>query len=268
MPLTGKQLQRITTTLAALVALAGAAACGGDDNGGGDNGGGTGLPASTTYAGLYATSTGSTGPVNLTFASAVSAPPVHPASASSLLGASSAPIAVTGTVQVGSTTIPINGTLDGTTLSMTGDGGLAIDGTLDHGVITGTFTIGEETGTITAASSSEGTPAHAYCGNFEGTIVGEEDPDFGTFSAVIAGTVVSGVVVGDGGTTNTFKGTATPSGDHGTFTIHQTVGEGTLIVDDGVYDSEGTSGTYTTKVGSTTAGSGDFSGLIDCPQAE
>jgi hypothetical protein len=253
--------------LSALLAGLAVAGCGGDSNGGG-NTGGTGLPASTTYVGLYATNSGVTGALNITFASAVAAPPVNRSNPGGPFAAGTAPIEANGTVEVGGSSVPITGTLTNDELAMTGAGDLAIAGTLADGVITGTFTAGSESGSITAAASSEGTPSRNYCGSFEGTVAGSGDPDVGTFSAVIAGTVIHGIAVGDGGSADNFKGTATPSGNGGTFTIHQTVGEGTLDVTDGVYNGESTSGHYATKLNGATVASGSFSGPIGCHQAQ
>lgn len=253
--------------LSALLAGLAVTGCGGDDNGGG-NTGGTGLPASTTYVGLYATNSGVTGALDITFGSAVAAPPVQRSNPGGPFAAGAAPIEANGTVEVNGSPVAITGTLTDKDLAMTGAGDLTITGTLADGVITGTFAAGSESGSITAASSSDGTPARNYCGTFEGTVAGSGDPDLGTFSAVVAGAVINGVAVGDGGTVENFKGTATPSASGGTFTIHQTVGEGTLDVTDGVYNGESTSGTYATKVSGTTVASGSFLGTIGCHQPQ
>jgi hypothetical protein len=255
---------RLALPFAILVVLGATTACGGDDTGGNNNGGG-GLAASTNYVGLYATSSGATGALNIQFASAVATPSLDRGSPGGPTAEGRAPIEATGTVTVGGTSIPITGSLDQGALSMTGAGGLAIAGTLADGVITGTFSVGDESGSITLASSATGTPARAYCGTFEGTVSGSEEVDAGTFSAVIAGTVVSGIAVGDGGTVNSFKGVAVPSANGGSFTIHQTVAEGKLDVTDGIYTAESTSGHYATSVGGTPAASGAFSGQANCP---
>lgn len=260
-PITSRIRLQVLALPALLAGLA-LAACSGDSNSGG---GTTGLPASTTYVGLYASTSGITGPLSITFATAVKAPQVPH---NDIAGASSAPNNATGTVGVNGTDVAISGALDGTALHMTGAGGLDLVGTLANGVIKGTWTDGGgDDGNFTAASSTEASPSVAYCGQFSGTVASDQSTESGTFSALIAGTEVHGVVVGDGGTAEDFSGTAVPgsTAGTGTFKIKQTVGEGTLTVNDGHYDSETASGTYTTSVGTTTVSSGTFSGNAGCP---
>ena len=265
MPESGPITSRIRLQALALPALVAGlvlAACSGDSNNGG---GTTGLPASTTYVGLYASTSGVTGPLSITFATAVKAPQVPH---NDIAGASAAPNAATGTVGVNGTDVPITGSLDGTTLHMTGAGGLDLNGTLSNGVIKGTWTdTGGDDGNFTAASSSEASPAVAYCGRFDGVVASDQSTETGTFSALVAGTEVHGVVVGDGGTAEDFSGTAVPgtTPGTGTFKIKQTVGQGTLTVNDGQYDASTASGSYTTSVGTTTVSTGTFSGDAGCP---
>ena len=265
MPESGPITSRIrlqALALPALVAGLALAACSGDSNNGG---GTTGLPASTTYVGLYASTSGVTGPLSITFATAVKAPQVPH---NDIAGASAAPNAATGTVGVNGTDVAITGSLDGTTLHMTGAGGLDLNGTLSNGVIKGTWTdTGGDDGNFTAASSSEASPAVAYCGRFDGVVASDQSTETGTFSALVAGTEVHGVVVGDGGTAEDFSGTAVPgtTPGTGTFKIKQTVGQGTLTVNDGQYDASTASGSYTTSVGTTTVSTGTFSGDAGCP---
>jgi hypothetical protein len=261
MPVSGPNTSRnrlLSLALPALVTGLALAACSGDSTNGG---GTTGLPASTSYSGLWASNSGSTGPLSITFATAVKAPSgAH----NDIAGASAAPNNATGTVGVNGTDVAISGSLDGTALHMTGAGGLDLAGTLSNGVINGSWTDGAgEAGNFAAASSTEATPARAYCGDFSGT--GVDGDEFGTFSMVIAGAEVHGVAVGDGGTASDFKGTATPGASGGTFKVNQTIGDGTIIINDGVYNETETHGTYTTKSGSVTISQGSFTGLKDCP---
>lgn len=244
-------------TLAAILLLSGAlGACSNDNN---DNGGG--LPSSTAYVGLVASTDGQTGPLDITFASAVAAPPIgqEPGTGPSL--SSGAPVAATGTVGYGSSApVAISGTINGGTLDMTSEDGWVLHGSLLDGHITGTFTAPDgSTGSLSAVSSTAGSPALAFCGYFEGTDLTNDPPsvESGTFSAVVAGTVVLGSAVGDGGTVFDFAGTATAT----TFTINQTTPEGRLAAT-GTYDGNGTEGTYDTYAGTLHAGTGGFVGYI------
>jgi hypothetical protein len=264
MPVSSPITSRIRPQILALPALmAGLALAGCSDSSSG--GGTTGLPASTTYVGLYASTSGLTGPLTITFATAVKAPPVvH----NDIAGANSAPNNATGTVGVNGTDVAITGALDGTALHMTGANGLDLVGTLASGVIKGTWSdAGGDDGNFTAASSSDASPAANYCGSFSGVMVADQSTEAGTFSAVIAGTEVHGVIVGSGGTAEDFEGTAVPgaTAGTGTFKIKQTVGQGTLTVNDGTYDNSTTQGHYTTSAGTTTVSNGTFSGNKGCP---
>lgn len=251
------------TALALPALLAGLAVAGCSDNNSG-GGGTTGLPASTNYVGVWAAS-GGTGPISITFATAVAAPPV---AHNDIAGASAAPNNATGTLVFGSTTFDLTGSLDGTTLTMSGTAGsvtVTLDGTLSNGIITGTVSDGTNTGNFTAASNSEGTAATSYCGDFSGGTVADPTTitESGWFSVVIAGTYVQGVAFDDSGEDPgiPFSGTATA----GTFKVNVSNGAGTLKINDGTYDAEGIAGTYTTSVGATPNTVGTFAGTAGCP---
>jgi hypothetical protein len=261
----GPMTSRIRLQVLAIPALLAGLAISACSDNSSSGGGTTGLPASTSYVGLYASNTGTTGPLTITFTTAVKAPPV---SHNDIVGASAAPNNATGTVGVNGTDVPISGSLDGSALHMTGAGGLDLAGTLSNGVIKGTWTdTGGDAGNFTAASNTDGTPAAAYCGGFNGVMAADQSPETGTFSAVIACTEVHGVIVGSGGTAEDFEGTAVPgtTAGTGTFKIKQTVGQGTLTVNDGTYDNSTTQGHYTTSAGTTTVSNGTFSGNKGCP---
>jgi hypothetical protein len=263
MPESGPITSRIhpkALVVPALLAGLALAACSGDSSNGG---GTTGLPASTSYVGIYASTTGATGPISITFTTAVKAPPVvH----NDIAGASAAPNNATGTVGVNGTDVAITGSLDGSALHMTGAGGLDLAGTLANGVITGNWsTTGGESGNFAAASNSEGTPAYNYCGYYSGTVAADQSTESGTFNTVIAGAVVQGVAVSDNGDVVEFKGTATPTSSGGTFKINQSNSNGTLTVNDGTYGADGISGHYATSSGGVAVSSGTFSGSLGCP---
>lgn len=245
-------------TAASILLLGAAVGACSDDNT--DNGGGGTLPGSTTYVGLVASSNGQTGPLDITFASAVSAPPAQQNTPTGPAFAGGAPVSATGTVSIGGgAPVAISGTVNAGALSMSG-GGWTLTGTLLNGVITGTFTgPGGVSGSLSAISSTSGSPALAFCGTFTGQDVTTNPPsaDLGTFSAVVAGTVVLGTAVGDGGTVTDFSGTATAT----SFTVSKTQGTATLSAS-GTYSSTSTNGTYNVKVGSVTASSGTFAGGI------
>ncbi len=225
-----------------------------------DNSNDPGLPAATNYAGFVASDDGqSTGPLAITFASAVAAPPAGATGPSF----SSAPIAATGTVSIGGgPSVPITGSIEGGTLNMTGAGGWVLTGTLLNGMLVGTFTApGGVTGSLSAVASAEGSPAKTYCGYFEGSDLTIDPPEavFGTFSVVIAGDILLGTAVSEGGNVIDFTGTATAT----TFTIHMVDGQGELNAS-GTYDANGTEGTYNTKVSGVTVQTGGFVGYPSC----
>jgi len=242
---------------ASLFLLAAAVGACSDNNN--DNGGSTGLPASTTYVGLLASISGETGPLAITFASAVNAPPAPQTAGTGPSLAGSAPVAATADMQLGgSGVIHLTGTLDSGVLHMTGSG-WTLDGTLDAGKITGTFTgPGGEAGSMSALASSSGDPAVAYCGTFSGLDHTDGDsPDLGTFSVVLVSNVLIGTAVGDGGSATDFTGTAGAS----TFSFTHTESIGKLVVN-GNYNADSTwGGYYTAPTGSSVhASDGTFKG--------
>lgn len=254
-PSVSRRIQRFTvaSTLALALALA---ACSDSNN---DNGGGGGsATGSTDYAGLVASTDGQTGPLSIVFASAVSAPPVLVEPGTGPSFSSGATAAATGTVSIGGgAPVDLTGSVTNGALAMSG-GGWTLTGTLLNGKITGTFTApGGVTGSLSAISSTSEFPALAFCGTFAGQDVTTDPPseDLGTFSAVVAGTIVLGTAVGDGGTVVDFSGTATAT----TFTVSKTTAEGTLSAQ-GNYNTTTTSGTYNVKVGGVTVTSGTFTG--------
>jgi hypothetical protein len=253
---------RVTRHLAATSMFLLAAAVGACSDSNNNDGGSTTLPASTTYVGLMASTDGETGPLNITFASAVATPPAPQMAGTGPSYAGGAPVAATATMQLGASgVVNLAGTLDAGALSLSGSG-WTHTGTLSSGKITGTFTgPGGKAGSMSAASNTTANPARAYCGTFTGTDF-TTDPasaDAGTFSAVVAGSNVTGTAVGDGGTAEDFTGVASPSKN--TFTVTKTTLDGTLSAS-GSYGSTETHGTYTTKAGSFTASSGTFTGSI------
>lgn len=253
---------RLANRLAAVALLTlvtALSACSDDD----DDGGNTGLPGSTDYAGFVASTTGGFGPLDITFASAVKAPPVQTVGGTGPSFSSGAPVNATGTVSIsGGAPVAISGTLDEGTLHMEG-GGWVLDGTLLNGMITGTFTApGGVTGSLSAVSSSEGSPAAAYCGWYEGFDLTNESSTYGTFSMVIAGTVVLGTAVDeDSEDPIDFAGTANQA--DGTFGVDISADGGRLVVD-GSFDELGASGTYDTYLGTTHIQTGEFAGYPDC----
>ena len=156
-----------------------------------------GLPASTTYVGLVATSAGQTGPLDLTFATPVAAPPTSQSAGTGPDFAIRAPVSVSGTMRVGGgSMITVEGTIDGGSFQALTDGGYTLSGTLEDGVLTGALDgPGTVSGFLVASSSSAGAPATAFCGTFIGEDT--EAPDTGlrgTFSLTVAGGVTSGVM--------------------------------------------------------------------------
>lgn len=237
-------------------------ACSDDNN---DNNGSGGPPASADYKGLVASTSGETGPLSITFASPVSAPPALPASPTGPMLSGGSPVAASGTFYLGGTgPIALTGTLDSGQLSMTGSG-WTFTGTLADGEITGSFTgPGGESGSFAAIADSEGNPVAAYCGSYAGTDFTTDPASStgGTFSVVIAGTVVLGTAYNDDGSNEDFSGTANTTAK--TFTIKKTTEQGTLNAS-GSYSATSISGTWNTKVGSLTAASGEFGGGV-CSQ--
>ncbi|MEZ4413413.1 MAG: hypothetical protein R2910_10560 [Gemmatimonadales bacterium] len=227
-----------------------------DDSSDTNTGGGPG--ASTSYVGLVASSSGLTGPLSITFASAVSAPQSRRSREPGLPGPAAHAVNATGTVSLGGgAPVALTGTLDGGNLNMTG-GGWTITGTVQNGQLTGLFTApGPADGTAIAASSTGSAPAIALCGSFAGQNFTTDPPteDFGSFSVVIAGTSVLGTAVGNDGGGLTFTGTATAS----TITINETAPEGSLTAT-GEYDEFGIGGEYEVKVGPAVISAGSFSG--------
>lgn len=245
--------------LAAASILLLAAAVGACSDNNNDNGS-TGLPASTTYVGLVASISGATGPLDITFASAVAAPPAPQQAGTGPSFAGGAPVSAAGTMQLGgSGPISLTGTLDAGVLHMTGSG-WTLDGTLDAGKITGTFTgPGGQAGSMSALASSSGDPAVAYCGTFDGVDHTDGDsPDLGTFSVVLVSNVLLGTAVGDGGGTTDFSATAGAS----TFSFTHTETAGKLVVS-GNYNADSTWGDYhTNPAGSSlVASEGTFKGF-------
>jgi hypothetical protein len=250
---------RVTKHLAATSVLLIAAALGACSDSNSNDGGSTTLPASTTYVGLLASTDGQTGPIDMTFASAVAAPPAPQMAGTGPSFAGGAPVIVNATMQLGASgPIALTGTLDAGALHMTGSG-WTVDGVLDAGQITGTFTgPAGQAGSMSALSSTDGSPAVAYCGTFAGVDHTDGDsPDLGTFSVVVVSNVLLGTAVGDGGGTTDFKGKA--SGGKFSFTHSESIGS--LIVT-GNYNADSTWGGYYTKpTGSTVkASEGTFAG--------
>jgi len=255
----GSRLVRRLATLSLLAVAVGVAGCGDDDDGGGDD---NGLPASTSYAGFVSSTDGQTGPLSITFASAVAAPPMQLASGTGPTFSSGAPVNATGTVSIGGgAPVAITGNIEGGTLTMTG-GGWTLNGSLLNGMIVGTFTgPGGISGSLSAVSSTEGSPAKTYCGYFEGSDLTEDPPtaEYGTFSMVIAGDVLLGTAVSDGGDVIDFTGTATAT----SITVHMVNSQGELNAS-GTYGADGAEGQYNTKVSGVTVGTGAWVGYPDC----
>jgi hypothetical protein len=203
-------MRTITRIIAATV-VATVLACGSDSSTGP-----SGLSPSTSYKGVITSSDGTTAGLLLTFASAVASPPAPMPSA-----ALADPVSVTGVATLpGGGTVNLSGTLDNGTLTMTGSG-YTLTGTLTNGKFVGTFTgPAGATGAFTALSSSSVTPAYAYCGTYSAVITPGDIHEDGTFNAVVAGTVLTGQSVQNGGLGDviTIAGTASP-GSGGTTNI-------------------------------------------------
>jgi hypothetical protein len=230
-------MQRMTRGVLTALVVAGLA-CGGD---GGSSP--SSLKPSITYRGIITASDGATAGLVLTFNSAV-AIRVEPTSASAI-------VPVTGVATIpGGGTVALTGTLDGNALSLTG-GGYTLTGTLSRGRFSGTFTgPGGATGTFAALSSTDVTPAYAYCGTFVGTITPGNIVEDGTFNMVVAGTVVSGASAGSGGDVVTFNGRASDGAEGTTIiAVNQSTAQGTIKADGTITaDYSTVSGTFQASV--------------------
>jgi len=244
--------------LAALV-VAGLA-CGGDGGSGP-----TSLAPSTTYRGIITASDGTTAGLVLTFSSAVSVRTAESPSANLV----NVVVPVTGVATVpGGGTVNLTGTLDGNALSLTG-GGYTLTGTLSRGQFSGTFTgPGGASGSFSALSSTDVTPAYAYCGTFSGVITPGNITEDGSFNMVVAGTIVSGAAAGSGGSdVVTFSGRASAGANSTTtITVNQTSVQGAVKADGTITADFGTvSGTYQVSViGEGGVNNGTFEGSL-CP---
>jgi hypothetical protein len=236
-------------------------ACGGSDGGTGPSG----LSPSTSYKGVITSSDGTTAGLLLTFASAVASPPAPMPSA-----ALADPVSVTGVATLpGGGTVNLSGTLDNGTLSMTGSG-YTLTGTLTNGKFVGTFTgPGGATGAFTALSSSDVTPAYAYCGTYSAVITPGNVEENGTFNAVVAGTVLTGQSVQNGGLGDvlTIAGTASP-GTGGTthISINSNTAQGSITASGTITADHTTlTGQYQASVvGENATANGTFAGTL-CP---
>lgn len=233
-------------------------ACGGDGGGNGP----TTLAPSTTYRGIITANDGTTAGLVLTFNSAVNIRVMSDG------GNAAVVVPVTGVATVsGGGTVDLTGMLDGTALSMTG-GGYALTGSLSRGQFTGTFTgPGGLSGSFAALSSTEDTPAYAYCGTFSGTITPGNIASGGSFNMVVAGRVVQGASVGDDGDVVVLKGSAS-AGSNGTtvIAVNQTNADGTVRVNGTITADKSTmSGTFQASVaGEGDVNNGTFQGAL-CP---
>jgi hypothetical protein len=169
----------------------------------------------------------------------------------------------------GGPTINLEGTLDDGAFQAGTDGGYSLMGVLEDGLITGDVAgPGAVTGAFAAASSSESSPALAFCGTFSG-----EDTDAastevtGTFSVVLAGGVAAGAVyfwTVDGPAATEldtlsvfFRGASTNS----TIAVAQTdPATGHLLTITGSYDATTLSGSLLEADGEVPYLFGDFSG--------
>jgi len=243
--------------LGALFLLALATGACSDDS---SNNPGGGPGASSTYVGLLASDDGQTGPLNLTFASPVAAPP----QAGTGPSFSSAVVNVTGTLSLGGgPLVNITGTLDDDDFLTMSGGGYDLFGDLDHGIIIGGFTnagIVLITGSLVAASSSEGSPAYAFCGQFNGTSVGDPPTeDSGTFNMVVASGTATGVAYDDEGSAIPLQGTSTSSSVSISLTDPDSGG---MLTASGTYNGTSISGTYSVTLGGAPISSGTFTGSI------
>jgi len=232
----------------------------------GDSGGSgpSGLKPSTDYHGVITASDGTTAGLVLTFSSAVAIRTV----ASPAADVAFAVIPVTGVVTLpGGGTVNLSGTLDGNALSMTG-GGYTLTGTLKNGSFTGTFTgPGGTSGTFAALSSTDVTPAYAYCGTFVGVITPGNIEEDGSFNMVVAGKILSGISTSSGGDIVGFTGRAA-AGPNGTttITVDQTSAQGSITADGTITADYGTvSGTFQASVADEVGvNNGTFEGSL-CP---
>ena len=252
---------RTITRILAFGLVGAVVACSSDSGGTGPSG----LSPSTTYKGIVTSSNGTTAGLTLTFASAVASPPA-PMPSPPLAG----PVDVTGTATLpGGGTVALTGTLDNGTLTMTG-GGYTLTGTLTNGKFEGTFTgPGGATGAFAAMSSTDVTPAYAYCGTYHEVITPGGAEENGSFNAVVAGTYLTGQSVQSGGLNDvvTLDGTASPgSGGATNISIHSSGAQGTINASGTITADHATlTGTYTASVvGENATANGTFSGTL-CP---
>lgn len=252
-------MQTIMRAALATVIVAGLA-CG---DGGGS--GPSGLKPSTSYRGVITASDGTTAGLVLTFNSAVA---IRVVTRSATDAMAYAVVPVTGVATLpGGGTINLTGTLDGDALSMTG-GGYTLTGTLKNGSFTGTFTgPGGATGTFAALSSTDVTPAYAYCGSYAGVITPGNIQEDGSFNMVTAGTILSGISSSSGGDIVGFTGRAS-AGAVGTttITVNQTTSQGTIKANGTITaDYSTVSGTFqATVLGEGGVNNGTFEGSV-CP---
>jgi hypothetical protein len=233
---------------------------------GGDGGSGpSGLKPSTTYRGIITSTDGTTAGLVLTFNSAVSVRTAESPGANLV----NVVVPVTGVATVpGGGTVNLTGTLDGSALSMTG-GGYTLTGTLSRGQFTGTFTgPGGASGSFSALSSTDVTPAYAYCGTFSGVITPGNITEDGSFNMVVAGTILQGASAGSGGgDVITFRGSAA-SGPNGTtlISVNQSSANGTVKADGTISaDYSTVTGTFQASVaGEGGVNNGTFEGSL-CP---
>lgn len=217
-----------------------------------DSSGESGLPASASYIGLVAADNGQTGPLELAFATPVAAPPAGEEAGAGPGLASSAPVSVTGTMQLGAAPVAnISGVLTDGTFEAQTDGGYALSGTLEQGVLTGDVAgPGALTGLLVAASSSAGSPARAYCGTFQGEdTIAPFTSIAGTFNLVVASGEASGVLyrwytdflATPDTSSRSFAGTATASA----IKIKETdPSSGAVFTVTGAYDAAGIAGAF------------------------
>ena len=234
-------------------------ACSSDSGGTGPSG----LSPSTSYKGIITASNGTTAGLTLTFASAVASPPA-PMPSPPL----AAPVDVNGLATLpGGGTVALTGTLNNGALTMTG-GGYTLTGTLTNGKFVGTFTgPGGATGAFAAMSSTDVTPAYAYCGTYNAVITPGNVQEDGSFNAVVAGTFLTGQSVQSGGLNDviTLDGTASPgSGGTTNISIHSSSVQGTIDATGSITaDHANLTGTYTASVvGENATANGTFSGTL------
>ena len=252
---------RTLTRLIAIGLVGAVVACSSDNGGTGPSS----LSPSTSYKGIVTASDGTTAGLTLTFASAVASPPA-PMPSPPL----AAPVDVTGVATLpGGGTVALTGTLDNGTLTMTG-GGYTLTGTLTGGRFEGTFTgPGGATGAFAAMSSSDVTPAYAYCGTYHEVITPGGAEENGSFNAVVAGTFLTGQSVESGGLGDviTLDGTASPgSGGTTNIAINSNGAQGSIHATGTITADHTTlTGTYTASVvGENATADGTFTGTL-CP---